>query len=121
MHLQPDGTVTVIGESNFSVIDLSWEEPPANWISELWFEQERLFYNGPFVSMATRAEIADKGTLDAGESRTLPASLHPGEYRIRTLEFGDELNFVHDAGIIPDHPLISKLVPSQEPGIVCPV
>ena len=61
-QLQPDGTVKVIGEGNIAVIDLSWEEPPANWIAELWFEQERLFHNGPFVSMATRAEIADKGT-----------------------------------------------------------
>ena len=59
-QLQADGTVKVFGEVSIAGMNLCWEEPPANWIEELWFEQLRLFSNGPFVSMATRAEVCDK-------------------------------------------------------------
>jgi len=59
-QLQADGTIKVFGEVSIAGMNLSWEEPPANWIEELWFEQLRLFNNGPFVSMATRAEVVDK-------------------------------------------------------------
>jgi len=59
-QLQADGTIKVFGEVTIVGMNLSWEEPPANWIEELWFEQLRLFNNGPFVSMATRAEVVDK-------------------------------------------------------------
>jgi class 3 adenylate cyclase len=59
-QLQADGTVKVFGEVSIAGMNLCWEEPPANWIEELWFEQLRLFSNGPFVSMATRAEVFDK-------------------------------------------------------------
>ena len=59
-QLQADGTIKVFGEVSIAGMNLSWEEPPANWIEGLWFEQLRLFNNGPFVSMATRAEVVDK-------------------------------------------------------------
>jgi class 3 adenylate cyclase len=59
-QLQADGTIKVFGEVSIAGMNLSWEEPPANWIEGLWFEQLRLFTNGPFVSMATRAEVVDK-------------------------------------------------------------
>ena len=59
-QLQTDGTVKVFGEVSIAGINLTWEEPPANWIEGLWFEQQRLFKNGPFVSMATRAKLVDK-------------------------------------------------------------
>jgi class 3 adenylate cyclase len=59
-QLQADGTIKVFGEVTIAGMKLCWEEPPANWIEGLWFEQLRLFKNGPFVSMATRAEIVDK-------------------------------------------------------------
>ena len=59
-QLQADGTIKVFGEVSIAGMNLFWEEPPANWIAELWFEQERLFQNGPFSRMATRAEVEDK-------------------------------------------------------------
>jgi class 3 adenylate cyclase len=59
-QLQSDGTIKVLGEVSIAGMNLSWEEPSANWIEGLWFEQLRLFDNGPFVSMATRAELVDK-------------------------------------------------------------
>ncbi len=59
-ELQPDGTIKVFGEVSIAGINLSWEEPPANWVEGLWFEQVRLFNNGPFVSMATRVELVDE-------------------------------------------------------------
>jgi class 3 adenylate cyclase len=59
-QLQADGTIKVFGEVTIAGMNLVWEEPPANWVAELWFEQLRLFKNGPFVSMATRAEVADQ-------------------------------------------------------------
>jgi len=59
-QLQADGTIKVFGEVTIAGMNLSWEEPPANWIEGLWFEQLRLFNNGPFDSMATRAELVDK-------------------------------------------------------------
>lgn len=59
-QLQADGTIKVFGEVTIVGLNLVWEEPPANWITDLWFEQLRLFKNGPFVSMATRAELADR-------------------------------------------------------------
>ena len=61
-ELQPDGTIKVFGEVSIAGMNLSWEEPPANWIEGLWFEQIRLFNNGPFISMATRVEVVDKNS-----------------------------------------------------------
>ena len=59
-QLQADGTVKVFGKAAIGRWDLCWEEPPASWIYELWFEQCRVFQNGPFVSMTTYAEVEDK-------------------------------------------------------------
>jgi len=64
-QLQADGTIKVFGEVTIAGMKLFWEEPPANWIEGLWFEQLRLFKNGPFVSMATRAELVDKNPLSS--------------------------------------------------------
>ena len=61
-QLQEDGTIKVFGEVSFAGMKLNWEEPPANWIEGLWFEQLRLFSNGPFVSMATRAELVERNS-----------------------------------------------------------
>jgi class 3 adenylate cyclase len=58
-ELQADGTVKVFAETSIAGINLFWEEPPANWIAGLWFEQLRLFKNSPIVSMATRAKVRD--------------------------------------------------------------
>jgi class 3 adenylate cyclase len=46
--------------------------------------------------------IKGQCTLEPGESRSLPARLPPGEYRIRTLEAGDELIFTHDSAVLPE-------------------
>ena len=59
--LQADGTVKVIGEIEMIGIKFRWEEPPANWVFEHWFEQERLFINGPLMRMRTRTEVQGFG------------------------------------------------------------
>ena len=59
-QLQADGTIKVFGEVVIAGMKLIWEEPPANWVTGLWFEQLRLFRNGPFISMGTRAEVTDR-------------------------------------------------------------
>jgi class 3 adenylate cyclase len=50
-----------LGEVTIARMNLVWKEPSANWIEGLWFEPIRMFENGPFISMATRAEVVDRG------------------------------------------------------------
>jgi len=60
--LQADGTIKAFGEIEMIGIKFRWEELPANWVFEHWFEQERLFINGPLLRMSTRAEVQGLGS-----------------------------------------------------------
>jgi len=60
--LQADGRVKVSGELKIAGLSLTWEEPPANWIAERWFEQQRIFERGPIERMTTSASLEDKDT-----------------------------------------------------------
>jgi len=59
-QLQQDGTVKVIGTIEIAGIAIAWEEPPANWIAERWFEQQRIFTRGPMQRMITRGTLEDR-------------------------------------------------------------
>lgn len=61
-HLQPDGSVKVLGKLEIAGIGIAWEEPPANWIEPHWFEQQRLFTRGPIKQMTSRATMQSTAT-----------------------------------------------------------
>lgn len=65
--LQADGRVKVSGELKIAGLNLTWEEPPANWIAERWFEQQRIFERGPIERMTTSASLEDKDTRSSLE------------------------------------------------------
>lgn len=52
---------------------------------------------GPMSVPHVKAQIH----LDPGEVRSLPGTLPPGPYRLRTLEPGDALDVTHDEGAFP--------------------
>ena len=60
---------------------------------------EHGFYcrSGPGVT----PHIKGQCSLEPGVSSSLPLALHPGDYRIRTLEAGEELNLTWDGGPFP--------------------
>jgi class 3 adenylate cyclase len=60
-ELQQDGSVKVFGSLDLAGFHLQWEEPPANWIAPLWFEQQRLFSRGPIKRMSSRATLTARG------------------------------------------------------------
>jgi class 3 adenylate cyclase len=60
-ELQTNGSVSVFGKLEIAGITIAWEEPPANWIAERWFDQQRIFSRGPINSMTTRARLEDHG------------------------------------------------------------
>ncbi len=80
-QLQADGTVKVFGKVGIAGIKITWEEPPANWIAERWFEQQRIFTRGPMLSMTTRVTLEDRDSrssldIELGfESRNLIGKL----------------------------------------------
>ncbi len=60
-ELQDDGQVRIRGQLEIAGMTIAWEEPPANWIAERWFEQRRVFSRGPLTAMATRARLEPDG------------------------------------------------------------
>lgn len=57
--LQDDGRVNIYGTVDIAGFKITWQEPPANWISPHWFEQRRTTVKGPIAEMATSASIED--------------------------------------------------------------
>ncbi|MEE8123236.1 MAG: adenylate/guanylate cyclase domain-containing protein [Alphaproteobacteria bacterium] len=53
---------------------------------------------GPMSTPHVKAQVA----LEPGESRTLPARLAPGDYRVRTLERGGESDIAYAGGGFPE-------------------
>ncbi len=64
---QSDGTIKVIGKLEFAGMTITWEELPVNWIAKRWFEQKRVFREGPMVTMTTIASLEDRGETSALE------------------------------------------------------
>jgi len=54
--------------------------------------------SGPGVTPHIRGQFS----LPPGARRSLPQALHPGDYRIRTLEAGDELELTWEGGPFPE-------------------
>lgn len=57
---QPDGSIKVFGELAKAGFRIEWEELPATWIENHWFEQVREFRNGPLKTLAARVQVAGK-------------------------------------------------------------
>ncbi len=81
-------------ESDFaSNVELSFSPSPAVRPVEYGF----FCRSGPGVTPHIRTQC----TLPPGESRSLPLALAPGEYRVRTLEAGDEVALDWRGGAFP--------------------
>ncbi len=75
-------------------VELTFHPAPA--IREILSGEFCLF--GPMSTPHVKVQIA----LEPGESRTVPAILAPGDYRLRTLEIGGEADILHTDGAFPE-------------------
>ncbi|MEE8202303.1 MAG: adenylate/guanylate cyclase domain-containing protein [Alphaproteobacteria bacterium] len=75
-------------------IELTFHPAPA--VREVIDGEFCLF--GPMSTPHVKAQVA----LEPGESRTLPARLAPGDYRVRTLERGGESDIAYAGGGFPE-------------------
>ncbi|MFQ5784120.1 MAG: adenylate/guanylate cyclase domain-containing protein [Alphaproteobacteria bacterium] len=81
-------------ESDFARnVELTFHPAPA--VREVVDGEFCLF--GPMSTPQVKLQV----TLQPGESRTLPARLAPGDYRVRTLEIGGQSDIAHDGGRFP--------------------
>jgi class 3 adenylate cyclase len=48
---RPDGSVAYFGRGKQGPFRLEWEELPVNWVSNRWFEHQRIFSRGPIASL----------------------------------------------------------------------
>ena len=90
-------------DSDFaSNVELSFSPSPSIRAVEYGF----FCRSGPGVT----PHIKGQCSLSPGTSHSLPLTLHPGDYRIRTLEAGEELELTWDGGAFPEiHVNESKL------------
>lgn len=58
---RPDGSVRYLGRAKIGRVALAWEEQPANWISNHWFEHRRCFSRGPFRFLRVRFRLDPDG------------------------------------------------------------
>ena len=56
-ELEGDGTVTIIASTTIAGYTIEWEELPVNWLAPRWFEQVRVFRNGPFTSLVAHVQL----------------------------------------------------------------
>ena len=97
-------------DSDFaSNVELSFSPSPSIRAIEYGF----FCRSGPGVT----PHIKGQCSLSPGTSHSLPLTLHPGDYRIRMLEAGDELELSWDGGAFPEiHVNDDKLsVPGSSP------
>lgn len=82
-------------ESNFaSNVELSFSPSPSIRAVEYGF----FCRSGPGVTPHIKGQFS----LSSGETRSLPLTLQPGDYRVRTLEAGDELELSWTGGSFPE-------------------
>lgn len=75
-------------------VELTFHPSPA--IREILSGEFCLF--GPMSTPHVKVQIA----LEPGETRTVPAAIEPGDYRLRTLEVGGQTDLSHDGGCFPE-------------------
>ncbi len=59
---QADGSVKFIARAKMKGLTISWDDIPQNWVTNRWFEHERVFHNGPLKSLLARLEIKPNGS-----------------------------------------------------------
>ncbi len=69
---------------------------PAPTIREILSGEFCLF--GPMSTPHVKVQIA----LEPGETRSVPATLDPGDYRLRTLEIGGQVDIAYEGGVFPN-------------------
>ena len=66
---------------------------------------------GPMTTPHVKVQV----TLEPGETRTIEATLAPGDYRVRTLEIGGASDITHDSGGFPGVTVASDTVTAGAP------
>ena len=66
---------------------------------------------GPMTTPHVKVQV----TLEPGETRTIEATLAPGDYRLRTLEIGGASDITHDSGGFPGVTVASDTVTAGAP------
>lgn len=95
-------------------VELTFHPSPA--IREILSGEFCLF--GPMSTPHVKVQIA----LEPGETRAVPAEIEPGDYRLRTLEIGGQVDIAHNAGPFPEALIEGSSVSAgslAEDGTVC--
>ena len=71
-----DGSVLTRGEARIGWFNLRWREIPVNWITEQWFEHDRVFDRGPlkFLGADFRLEPGPRGSTLTYRVTATPAN-----------------------------------------------
>lgn len=102
------GSCNIDYDRNFSRnVELTFHPSPA--IREILSGEFCLF--GPMSTPHVKVQIA----LEPGETRTVPADIAPGDYRLRTLEIGGQSDISHDGGPFPEALIESSEVRAESP------
>ena len=83
---------------------------PAPTIREILSGEFCLF--GPMSTPHVKVQMG----LEPGETRSVPAILAPGDYRVRTLEIGGEANFAYSDGAFPETIIGDQEVQTKDSG-----
>lgn len=65
---------------------------------------------GPMSTPHVKVQVA----LEPGETRSVPATLQPGDYRLRTLEIGDQADISYDGAAFPSTIIGDKGVTARD-------
>jgi class 3 adenylate cyclase len=73
---QADGSVLATGEAKIGWVDLKWREIPVNWVTNQWFEHNRVFERGPLkrLSAELRLEPSERGSRLTYQVSAAPAN-----------------------------------------------
>jgi len=64
---RPDGSVLYLGSVQMGPFRLHWEDHPANWVANRWFEHCRSFRRGPLATLCARLTLTVQESGCRGE------------------------------------------------------
>ena len=73
---QADGSVVATGEAKIGWVALKWREIPVNWVTNQWFEHNRVFTRGPlkFLGAELHLEPSERGSRLTYQVSAQPAN-----------------------------------------------